>query len=231
VCQCGLAPGTSSGRRPMMRTASARLREAWAGLLHTELDGVRTELSTSIDELRHDVVVEREAIETRAAGRDRDLAGALERIAGAFERVADGLEADRRDRAAQLETVEFLLRELVLSAAVVPVAPTARRPTVLGGTIDRAFGDAPVDIDLAEPPIAVDALVEVRSRFHDHWVHGFAVVEHIPGPRRRGYRLRRITDADQLPLLFDEADVRLAVPAPRQPVPEPIEEPDAAMWR
>jgi len=219
----------------MMRRAGGRLREAWAGLLRGELDGVRAELTNSIDELRRDVVSEREAVETRAVGRDVELVGALHRIADAFERVADGLECERRDRVAQLESVEFLLRELVLSAAATPMAATARRPTVLGGsidgTLDGACGDGHVDIDLADPPLPVDALVEVRSRFHDHWVHGFAVVEYIAGPRRRGYRLRRITDTDQLPLLFDADDVRRAIPPPKQPVPEPIEEPDASMWR
>jgi hypothetical protein len=218
----------------MMRRASARLRDAWTALLRDELDGVRAELTTSIEELRGDVVTERAELESSTRERDGELAGALHRIADAFERVADGLEADRRDRVAQLDAVEFLLRELVLSAAGPGLgSPTARRPTVIGGTIDGTCVDTPVDIDLADPPppITVDTLVEVRSRFHDHWVQGFAVVEYIPGPLRRGYRLRRITDADRLPLLFDAADVRPAIPAPKQPVPEVVEEPDASMWR
>jgi hypothetical protein len=223
-----------------MRRATARLRDTWAALLHTELDGTRREITTSIDELRTDVVRDRDAFEVRAAGRDGELVTALHRIADSFERVADGLEAERADRIAQGDAIEFLLRELVLGAAV---APTAIRPTVLGGSIDRSAAHATdgaaragvrstdVDIDLGDPPLPVDALVEVRSRFHDHWVHGFAVAEYLPGPRRRGYRLRRITDTDRLPLLFDAADVRRAIPPPRQPVPESLEEPDPSMWR
>jgi hypothetical protein len=218
----------------MRRRASERLRASWAGLLRGELDDVRAELTTtlttSLDELRHDVVMENDALETRARGRDIELLGALHRIADSFERVADGLEAERRDRATQLDAVEFLLREIVIGS----VAPTAVRPTVLGGSIDAALADGSVDIDLSDPPIPVDALVEVRSRFHDHWVHGFAVVAYVEGPARRGYRLRRITDADQLPLLFDAADVRRAIAPPKQPVADisnPLEEPEASMWR
>lgn len=202
-----------------MRGPVTRLRDTW--MRRRELDAVRADVTTAIDELRHDAVAERDSLRTR----DGELVGALHRIAEAFERVADGIEAERRDRAAQVDAIELLLRELVLGAA-----PTARRPTVLGGTIDVGV-DALIDIDLADPPIPVDALVEVRSRFHDQWVHGFAVVEFIPGPRRRGYRLRRITDTDQLPLLFDAADIRLAIPAPTEPVPAPLEEPDPSMWR
>jgi len=71
----------------------------------------------------------------------------------------------------------------------------------------------------------------VRSRFHDHWVHGFAVTEYIPGPTRRGYRLRRHTDTEPLPLLFDAPDVRRAIATPSYPIIEPATEQESSMWR
>jgi hypothetical protein len=119
--------------------------------------------------------------------------------------------------------------------------PTAVRPVVLGGTL--APGSVPVaavvaatttsavDIDLSEAPIPVDTFVEVRSRFHDHWVHGFAIAEYIAGPTRRGYRLRRLTDTEQLPLLFDAADVRKATVPADHTVVEETAEPEPSMWR
>src|SRR5205823_1600615 len=149
----------------------------------------------------------------------------------AFESIAANLECDRRDRREQLDAVEFLLREMVLGS----MSATAARPVVEGGTIDPeqlgAGHKAAVDIDLSDLPIAVGTIVEVRSRFHDQWVHGFAVGEYIPGPTRRGYRLRRITDTEQLPLLFDAADVRRAVVASDQPAVDQSDEPEPSIWR
>jgi hypothetical protein len=219
----------------MLRRVRDRRREAWVGLVRDELDAVRDELTvswtSSFDKLRREIVAEHEVVEARTAAHDLELVSALHRVADAFESIAGSLESDRRDRANQLEAIEFLMREMVLGFA----QPTATRSVVLGGTID-ATARAPdprdaVDIDLSDPPIAVDTIVEVRSRFHDQWVHGFAVAEYIPGPRRRGYRLRRTTDTDQLPLLFDAADVRRAVVASTQPAVEPTEAPEASMWR
>ena len=62
-------------------------------------------------------------------------------------------------------------------------------------------------------------------------MHGFAVSEYIPGPARRGYRLRRTTDTDQLPLLFDAADVRRATVVSDKPAADVSEEPEPSMWR
>jgi len=208
---------------------------AWTALLRGELDGVRTELTdswaTSFEALRRDVVTEREAIDTRIAEHDLELVNALHRVAESFERIAESLESDRRDRQVQLDAVEFLMREMVLGAA----QPTAVSPAVLGGTIDSValvgHAESGIDIDLSEAPLRVGTLVEVRSRFHDHWVHGFAVTEYFPGPARRGYRLRRHTDTEPLPLLFDAADVRRAMAAPGHPSVEPAEEPEPSMWR
>lgn len=219
----------------MMRRAADRLRESWANLLRSELDDVRTELTTSwtssFDGLRRDVVAERDVIDARIAEHDLELVNALHRVATAFESIAESLESDRLDRRAQIDAVEFLMREMVLGFA----HPTAIAPVVLGGTVDPAARRADtiraVDIDLSDAPLPVGTLVEVRSRFHDHWVLGFAVTEYIPGPTRRGYRLRRHTDTEPLPLLFDALDVRRAIGAPSQPIAEPAEEPEPSMWR
>jgi hypothetical protein len=214
----------------MMRRAANRLRESCANLLRGELDDVRTEFTTSFDELRRDVVAERDVIDARIADHDLELVNALHRVATAFESIAESLESDRLDRHAQIDTIEFLMREMVLGFS----RPTAVAPAVLGGTIDPAALRADtngVDIDLSDAPLPVGTLVEVRSRFHDHWVHGFAVTEYIPGPTRRGYSLRRHTDEEPLPLLFDALDVRRAIVTPSHPIVEPAEEPESSMWR
>ena len=219
----------------MIRRTRDRRRAKWVGLIRGELEGVQAELTTSwtasFDTLRRDIVAEHEVVERRVADRDVEVVNALHRIADSFESIAASLETDRRDRRAQLDAVEFLLREMVLGM----VRPPATQPMVLGGTIDASAVNAgprgPVDIDLSALPIAVGTIVEVRSRFHDQWVHGFAVGEYIPGPTRRGYRLRRITDTDQLPLLFDAAAVRRSIVASDQPAPDHTEEPEPSMWR
>jgi hypothetical protein len=219
----------------MMRRAADRLRESWANLLRTELDDVRTELTmswtSSFDGLRRDVVAERDAIDARIADHDLELVNALHRVATSFESIAESLESDRLDRRTQIDAVEFLMREMVLGFA----HPTAVAPVVLGGTVDpaalRTEPAAAVDIDLSDAPLPVDTFVEVRSRFHDHWVHGFAVTQYIPGPARRGYSLRRHTDTEPLPLLFDASDVRRALVTPNHPIVEPAEEPEPSMWR
>jgi hypothetical protein len=219
----------------MMRRVGDRLRTSWTTLLRGELDGVRTELTTSwtssFDELRRDVVAERGEVDARIADHDMELVNTLRRVADAFERIAESLESDRRDRRAQLDAVEFLLREMVLGFA----QPSAVPPVVVGGTVNPgALGASErrdVDIDLSDAPIPVDVFVEVRSRFHDRWIHGFAVAEYIPGPSRRGYRLRRLTDTEQLPLLFDAADVRRAIVSTDRPSADPVAEPEPSMWR
>lgn len=225
----------------MMRRVSDRRRASWATLLRGELEGVREELTTSFassfEALRREILTEHNIVDARTLDRDTELMNALHRVADAFESIAGSLEADRHDERRQLDAVEFLLREMVLGFAM----PTAGPPGVLGGSIDPgAIGayreqQAPafraVDVDLTGSPIAVDTAVEVRSRFHDCWVGGFAVAEYVVASDRRGYRLRRLAEADQLPLLFDEGDVRTATLATDLPFPTPTDDPDHSMWR
>lgn len=219
----------------MMRRVGDRLRASWTSLLRGELDGVRAELTTSwtssFDELRRDVVAEHGEVDARVADHDLELVTALQRVATAFESIAKSLDTDRRDRRAQLDAVEFLLREMVIGFA----QPTAIAPVVLGGSVDpSAAGASPrgeVDIDLSDSPIPVDAHIEVRSRFDDRWVHGFAIAEYVSGPGRCGYRLRRFTDTEPLPLLFDAADVRPVTVASDHPVLDTTEETQHTVWR
>ena len=181
--------------------------------------------------MRREIVAEHEVVESRAAQQEVELFNALHRIADAFEKIADGLESDRRDRRAQLDAVEFLMREMVLGFA----QPTAAPPVVVGGSIEPGMlGADPrgrVDIDLSDTPLPVGTAVEVRSRFHDRWVHGFAVAEYVVSPERRGYRLRRLAEPDQLPLLFEESDVRRATLASDLPLPTPADDPNHSIWR
>lgn len=224
----------------MMRRVGDRLRASWTTLLRGELEDVRDELTTSLtgsfDELRRDIVAERDLAETRAAVHDTEMVNAFHRVAGAFESIAASLEFDRRDRREQLDAVEFLLREMVLGFAL----PTAANPSVLGGSIDPGalgvgasdpHGNGVVDIDLTHLPIDVDTPVEVRSRFHDRWVLGFAVSEYVVGSDRRGYRLRRRSEPNPLPLLFDEGDVRPATLPSDLPLPAPADDANHSMWR
>jgi hypothetical protein len=219
----------------MMRRVADRLRASWASLLRGELDGVRTELTTSwttsFDELRREIVAARDDLEARVAEHDLELVAALHRVADAFESIAESLDADRRDLRAHLDVVEFLLRELVIGFA----QPAAVPPVVLGGTVDpAALGANPrgeVDIDLSDSPIPLDVHVEVRSRFDRHWVHGFAIAQYVCGPGRSGYRLRRLCETEPLPLLFDAADVRPAPVASDHPALENTEETQHSLWR
>jgi hypothetical protein len=218
----------------MMGRVGERLRASWSSSARGDVDSVREELTkswtSSFDELRREVAAERAEVAVRVADRELELVKALHRVADTFGSIAESLESERRERRAQLDAVEFLLREMVIGFA----APTSVVPMVRGGTVDpAALGTnrrGEVEIDLSDSPIRVGALVEVRSRFHDQWVHGFSVAEYIPGPNRRGYRLRRHTDTEPLPLLFDAVDVRRATVVTDHSADQ-TEEPEPSMWR
>jgi hypothetical protein len=50
--------------------------------------------------------------------------------------------------------------------------------------------------------------VEVRSRFEDRWSRGFEVSEIVKCEGKEQFRLRRRSDGSELPVLFDEDDLR-----------------------
>ena len=157
-------------------------------------------------------------VETRAPGDNTDVTESLDRIAAIIEGLSAQLAAYHCERAQHLDAIEFLLREVVLGGA----AP-APRSLVLGGVIEPdAIEPSGADITIIAEhlPLEVDTAVEVRSRFHDRWICGFAIAEAIEtamGPCR--YRLTRRSDGIPLPILFEACDVRAAAPTlERNPV-------------
>ena len=48
--------------------------------------------------------------------------------------------------------------------------------------------------------------VEIRRRFDGQWARGFEIVEIT----EKGYRVRRVSDGELLPVEFSEVDVRQA---------------------
>ena len=146
----------------------------------------------------------RSARTRRRLERDAEFLKGLDRIADSIERVAAQLDSYHHERAEHLDAIEFLLREMVIGT----VPPSASRPTVLGGVIDSEEREISLVVD--EVALAVDAAVEVRSRFHDRWIGGFTIAEAVNTPGRRRYRLTRRSDGIPLPILFDACDVRAA---------------------
>ena len=123
----------------------------------------------------------------------------------------------------QLDAVEYLLRDGA-SAGWVGRA-TAFVPIISRRSIDPnklgAGANGDIELDLTETMIEIDAEVEVRSRFHDGWVHGFTVADYVRGRDGVGYRLRRLAEADPLPMLYDPGDVRRAILTNEPPPPVP----------
>ena len=148
---------------------------------------------------------------------DGNLKESLDRIAATIDRLAAQLAAYHEERAVHLDAIEFLLKEVVLGGA-----PTAPRSVVFGGVVDRdAIEPVSPDITIIAEhlPLEIDTAVEVRSRFHDRWIYGFAIAEAVDngtGPCR--YRLTRRSDGIPLPILFDACDVRAATALERSPV-------------
>lgn len=56
----------------------------------------------------------------------------------------------------------------------------------------------------ARPQLAVGTKVEVRRKFDDKWASGFEVAETSP----LGYRLRRLSDGEMIPVPFPADVVR-----------------------
>lgn len=206
-----------------MRRLSERARLEGMLALRKALDGVRRPLVTVraadfergqrsdservvIPDDDDDLVADEPA--HTLAGRDVEFMKALDRIADSIERVAAQVDSYHQERSEHLDAIEFLLREMVISS----VSSPATRPVVLGGVIEREIdvGEREISLVVDEVALAVDAAVEVRSRFHDRWIGGFTIAETVDTPGRRRYRLTRRSDGIPLPILFDACDVRAA---------------------
>jgi len=111
-----------------------------------------------------------------------------------------------------LEPTEFRLRPVVKQVL------ENQQLTLLSQRVRLDVKVADITLVADGFPLEVDTPVEVRSRFHDRWICGFAVAEAIDGGRGpRRYRLTRRSDGIPLPLLFDAHDVRAASLYERQP--------------
>jgi hypothetical protein len=176
---------------------------------HSEDDAVwwsRTEPGAEIAPTRVDA--KPEAIEIEP---DDLVTASLDRIAETIDRLAAQLDAHNSERAERLDAIEFLLREVVLGAT-----PSAARTVVFGGVMDPDAIEPPTDIMIISDraPLEIDTPVEVRSRFHDRWIVGFAIAEAIEAPAGScRYRLTRRSDGIPLPILFEACDVRAAAGA------------------
>jgi len=200
-----------------MRRLSERARLEGMLALRKAVDGVRRGQSAApvsqpvpTPEIEREVDVDLVASESFAEhDRDAELLKGLDRIADSIERVAAQLDSYHQERAEHLDAIEFLLREMLIGSVPSP----ATRPIVLGGVIERdeIVGDErEISLVVGEVALAVDAAVEVRSRFHDRWIGGFTIAEMVNTPGRRRYRLTRRSDGIPLPILFDACDVRAA---------------------
>jgi hypothetical protein len=158
-----------------------------------------------------------EATPGPARADDGNVTASLDRIAATIDRLAAQLAAYHEERAVHLDAIEFLLKEVVLGGA-----PSAPRSIVFGGVVDPDAIERPspdITIITDHLPLEIDTPVEVRSRFHDRWIYGFAIAEAVDngtGPCR--YRLTRRSDGIPLPILFDACDVRAATALERNPV-------------
>ncbi len=190
------------------KSRAQRLRQ----LVDLEVAQVRAEMqkgfADAMLEVQAHMNAAREADAWDRSQNNLALTKSLDRVADALDGVGNHLALDRNDRAAQAITVEFLLRELVVtfSNPVPEVAP------ILGGTIDLAAIEA-LEISPADDPsvLEVGQSVEVLSRYQQRWVSGFAVAEVVRVEDSVRYRLIRRSDRELLPVKFDASDVRLVV--------------------
>jgi hypothetical protein len=206
-----------------MRRISERARLEGILALRKALDGVRRGQSAAVPAERAAPPVDGVDLvtphaESAALDHDSELRKGLDRIADSIERIAAQLDSYHQERAEHLDAIEFLLREMVIGTIPASSPVSASRPTVLGGVIDTeeheiSLVDAEkreISLVVDEVALAVDAAVEVRSRFHDRWIGGFTIAEAVNTPGRRRYRLTRRSDGIPLPILFDACDVRAA---------------------
>lgn len=142
-----------------------------------------------VEALREETAALRRQLEAREAGERHDLVLALDSV----HRLAEQLEAERAERTL---LTEALLR--IAEGIAAGRRELDERPRAIGGTI-------------APTPLVADGRIEVRSRFGNRWVDGFAIHEVVLGDDGTvGYRLRRANDGFVLPAVFPEEDVRAA---------------------
>ena len=142
-----------------------------------------------VDRLRDETAALRIQLEAREQGERHDLVLALDSV----HRLTEALEAERAERAVLIDTLLRIAEGL------------AQRQHDLD---DRA---RPIGGTISPTPLVADGRIEVRSRFGNRWVDGFAIHEVILGDDGSvGYRLRRATDGFVLPAVFPEDEVRAA---------------------
>lgn len=213
----------------MKQRLQAWLRDELSKVVRSEISQTNATLEQKIEsgiaELHHDIAEHQNGVAAIESARNQDsqeLAQALTQLASAITALHSRLDADVNERQLHLSSVEWLMRELIISFP----QPAPHEPsTLLGGTIEQGshqhFRDSDVvaispsgEIDLREAERSVGMLVEVRSRFHDRWIRGFEIREIIDVGDIRRFRLTRISDHMALPVLFDSNDIR---PLPVQP--------------
>ena len=151
--------------------------------------GVARRAVEDVERLREETTRLRQGIEDRDTAARDDLVLALDSV----QRLTVQLDAERAERA---ELVEALLR--IAEGFADRQRELDARPQPVGGTI-------------APGAVLDGGRIEVRSRFGNRWVDGFAIHEVILGEVGAvGYRLRRVADGFVLPAVFPEEDVRAA---------------------
>jgi hypothetical protein len=211
----------------MMRRWLGRVQDGCVQAVRAEVLGLQTtveqSLNATVEAMRQEMQSQQAALEAIRQG-DRDeralFAGALDRLVGVLDSLTAALELERRERLAQTELVECLLRETLIhrvpAARKGGVGPAAAPAQLVGGSLDPArLADDSTTIDLRalESAAIADwltegALVQVRSQFQDRWTDGFTIsqIKHEAGHRQ--VRLTRSSDGTTLPVWFDATDIR-----------------------
>ncbi len=70
-------------------------------------------------------------------------------------------------------------------------------------------------LDLAPARLAPGDPVEVQNRFDGSWSGGFEIAEVLGAPPYWTYRIRRLSDGDVLPRIFDHDSVAESKPSAR----------------
>ncbi len=220
----------------MIPRLRAWLRDELTKVVRSEISQTNATLEATLHdelgELHHELQNDRDATATQNSARDHELASAISHLADAIGALHHRIDADINERQLHLSSVEWLMRELIISFPqpnTTSDAPSDAH-TILGGTIERdpatqldgAALSPTSEIDLREAERHVGMLVEVRSRFHDRWIRGFEIIEIVDIGDLRRFRLSRISDRIALPVLFDTYDIR---PLPVLPEVETAERP------